>query len=157
MRRAAWAVVLLAGCAAGRSAKLEGNYRLSEPGQDWKSVNAGSADYAWFNRGLGATIYSDSNCGKRFEDRSLPDLAKSLVTGIGTGPPTRDEQFTLDGRDAWVGVVPGQLDGIAVQLGVGVLKKDNCTYDVLYVATPARFDAGYDAFVAVLRSLQTGG
>lgn len=157
MIRAAWAMAFLAGCAARRNAALEGNYQLSDPGLDWQRVDPGGADFAWFNRALGATIYSDSNCGKRFEDRPLSDLATSLVTGIGTGPPTRDASFTLDGRDAWVGVVPGQLDGITVQLGVGVLKKDGCTYDVLYVADPMRFDVGYAAFEAVLRSLRTGG
>ena len=157
MTRTTWAMAFLAGCAARRTSALEGSYQLGEPGGDWQRVEAGGADYAWFNRALSATIYSDSNCGKRFEDRPLADLAKSLVSGVGTGAPTREETFTLDGREAWLGVIPGRLDGIAVQLGVGVLKKDNCTYDVLYVADPAQFDAGYAAFEAVLRDLRTGG
>jgi hypothetical protein len=156
VRAAVPLVALAVGCAAKRAEKREGAYALGEPGEGWQRVEAGGADHAWYHPALGASLYSDANCGRRFEDRPLPDLARSLLSGIATEAPGPGRSLEIDGREAWQATVAGRLDGVAVQLAVGVLKKDGCTYDVVYVALPERFDAGLPAFDAVFGGIRTG-
>ena len=145
-----------AGCFGGRAArKLEGHYDLSTPGTGWSPVKPGSADHAWFNADLDASIYADSNCGNRFVDGTLDAVSTHLTTGVTTGAPLRDEHLTLANRDALLRVSDGGIDGVAMRIGSVVMNKDSCTYDLVYVAPPDHFDAGWPAFQATFASLAT--
>ncbi len=151
-------LLLLVGCVGHRQArKLEGRYDLGEPAEGWTRVKAGSADRAWFHAGIGASIYTDSNCATRFDDRPLDKLAEALVYGIASGPVLRQEARTLDGRDAWLRVVDGRVDGVSMRIAGLVLKKDRCVYDLLYLAPPTTFDSGWPAFERVLDGFRTRG
>lgn len=140
--------------------RLEGRYQLGDPGDGWRAVPSGGADQAFRNPDLAATIYTDSNCGPRYEDRPLPDLAKTMLGGVADlkAPPTFEEVRQLDGREAYVARRPGRLDGVDVELGVVVLKKNHCVYDLVLIAPPGqRFDdawASYELLVAGFRTTQ---
>lgn len=151
--------LLLPACASSRQARrLEGRYQVGEPGDTWSRVRSGGADKAWFHEGLSATIYADSNCATRFDDRPLDKLAQSVVYGIATSPSAlRSESRTIDGRDSHLRVVDGRVDGVVVRVGVAVLKKHECVYDLLYLAPPTTFDSGWDAFEQVLAGFRTQG
>jgi len=146
----------LVGCVhAGAARRLEGHYDLGTPGDTWQRVKPGGADHAWYHQGLSASIYTDSNCASRFEDRPLDALLGSAVFGIAHGDPERIDALTVDGRDARVEVVDGTVDGVAVRIGAAVLKKDHCLYDLVYIAPPTTFDAGWPAFEQVLTGFHT--
>ena len=68
-------VLPLVGCAGRQASRLEGRYTLGDPGDGWRSVRPGGADFAWYNESLRATLYGDSNCADRYEDGPLRDLA----------------------------------------------------------------------------------
>lgn len=150
---------LAMGC-SGRRAELsvqqraEGNYTLGKLGGAWEEQRSGGADRAWFNAVLSGTIYADSNCGRRFRDSPLEDLATHLTAGIAFGTPLREERLHLDNREALLRVYRGQLDGVGIQLGAVVLNKDGCTYDLLYLAPPTSFESGFEDFVAVISGFQ---
>ena len=148
---------LIQGCLSQsrRSAeRLEGRYNVDAP-EDWVSLRAGGADWAWSHPEIAGTIYTDSNCLSRFHDGRLEDLAGHLTAGIASGPPIRQEQLWLDDRSALLTVYLGQVDGVAVQLAAVVLKKDRCVYDMLYFAPVATFDEGLSDFVGVYSGFQT--
>ena len=105
--------------------------------------------------GLTATIYADSNCGKRYEDGPPSDLAKHLVAGIAVGAALHQETHTLDGREAVTRVVDGRLDGVRVKVGATVVKKHDCVYDFLYIAPPRHFDTGWGDFESLVQSFST--
>lgn len=149
--------LLLAGCGGKSAHKLEGRYDLGAPGAGWSRVRPGGADQAWVNEALGGAIYADSNCGERYDDAPLAKLLDSLTMGIAAGEPVRQEARTMDGREAMIRVSDGALDGVRVKVGAAVAKKDACVYDVIYVAPPDSFDAGWDAFEAVLGRFHTRG
>lgn len=152
----AWVLLLLLGCGANRAAhRLEGRYDLGDPGAGWKRVRPGGADQAWHNAELGATIYADSNCGERYDDAALPSLLNALALGVVADGPAREEPRELDGREALLRVVEGRLDGVPVRIGAVVAKKDECVYDVVYIAPPARFEQGWDAFERVIAAFRT--
>lgn len=150
MRRIACVVLLLAGCmpAAYREArKLEGSFKVAAPGEGWKAVDPGGADRAWFNASLGASAYVDSNCGPRFRDLRIEDLATELVAGLRDAELVREEPLTMAGRAALMRVTRGSLDGVTVQVGATVLNRAPCTYDFVVIAPPEGFDramVGYE-------------
>lgn len=150
--------VLLLGCKkdpakaeARKAARAEGRYALGDPGEGWKPQRPGGADKAWFHAAHAAAIYTDSNCGSRYEDSPLPDLVTHLTYGIARGEAVSEEALQLDERDALMRVYEGALDGVAVKVGALVTKKHRCTYDMLYIAPPATFDAGWPDFVTMAK------
>lgn len=149
-------LALLAGCAGHSGRRLEGHYSLGDPGAGWRAVRPGSADKAWYNADLSASIYADSNCGARYDDAPLSRLIDSLALGV-VGETVREEPRTLDGREALLRVFDGRLDGVAVRVGALALKKDRCVYDVVYIAPPTKFDAGEAAFEAVVSDFAARG
>ena len=138
-----------------QSARYEGRYRLESPGPGWDRVQPGGADRAWFNADTSASIYFDSNCLARYEDGRLPDLLTHLTFGIAEGEPLREETLMLDGREALLRMHAGHIDGVQVHIGAVVTKKNECLYDGLYIAPPARFDDGWNSFVQVLSGFES--
>ncbi|HJN73563.1 MAG TPA: hypothetical protein QGF58_06470 [Myxococcota bacterium] len=149
----------IAGCTpkAVRQARLlEGQYVVGNPGEGWKKVAAGGADFAFRNRSDAAVIYADSNCGARFEDAPLEDLATHMTFGVSTGEPSFEETYELDGRTAYTSRALGELDGVPVELGTTVLKKDRCTYDIVVIAPRGeRFQSAWEGYQAVLAGFAT--
>ncbi|MEL6344663.1 MAG: hypothetical protein AAFV53_16220 [Myxococcota bacterium] len=152
--------LLFIGCAnktRNMASETEGNFLLGRPSTAWERQPAGGADYAWVNAAQMSTIYADSNCKRHFQDARLPDLLTHLTAGIAKGPPVREEQMTLDQRAALMRVYNGVLDGVPVRMGAVVINKDECTYDVVYVAPPNRFEEGWADFVTVMSGFRTTG
>ncbi|MFT5685234.1 MAG: hypothetical protein ACI8RZ_006183 [Myxococcota bacterium] len=153
--------LLLIGCGSQKqraqmsARQLEGFYRLGDLPKAWERQRPGGADNAWYNPTLSSTIYSDSNCARRYQDGPLPDLSTHLISGIASGMPVREETLTVDNRAALLRVYSGQLDGVRVQLGIVVLNKDRCTYDLLYLAPPASFEDGWADFVGLISGFET--
>ena len=149
----------LGGCTpkAVRQAKaLEGRYVLGDPGEDWRKVGAGGADFAFRNKAAAAVIYADSNCGARFEDARLEDLAEHMSFGVRSGEPTWEETYMLDGRTAYTMRTLGELDGVPVELGTTVLKKDRCVYDIVLIAPRgARFQDAWEGYQAAIAGFAT--
>lgn len=157
MRRAIL-LLFLAGCLPGayRQARLlEGRYVLGAPGTGWDRVDPGGADHAWYSRGLAATIYADSNCGPRYTESIVENLATELLAGVRDVVTQRDEPMQLGGREGVLRVHAGRLDGVPITLAFGVVNKGACTYDFTYISPPGNFDAGWGAYAAVLDGFRT--
>ena len=147
---------LLSGCWAFGSdgSRLEGRYRLAQLERPWTTVDAGGADYAWWHRESGATIYSDSNCEKGYSDSSLERLANAQSAAIDDAEQVSLREHRLAERDALTAVYSGQVDGVPVVVTTTILKKDRCIYDFVMVAPVGSEDvltADYDSLVASFR------
>ena len=152
---------LLTGCTSRQlrmSKRDEGRYNTGLPDPaEWTRVKPGGADRAWWNQQLAATIYTDSNCHKRYHDAPLPNMMTHLLHGLMSVEDLEERQLSLAGREALLVVRKGELDGAAVQVGAVVLKKGSCSYDLVYIAPPANFQAGWDSYWAVVSTFQTFG
>jgi hypothetical protein len=154
-----------AGCAPKKlreARRLEGRYELGEPkgpedDGDWLRVRPGGADRAWINAALPAAIYADSNCGPRFQEGRPEKLMQQLVSGLYGVEVLRAGPWDLSGRTAEIRVQRGTLDGVPVQLGAVVINRGACTYDLVYIAPPAAFDAGWPSFERVLAGFAPEG
>ena len=151
----AWLMLgtLFTGCTKKQIA-MKG-YRIKGPENDWDSVAAGSADYAWYNPKIGATIYVDANCGSRFEDRPLHDSVYSMTAGIRTSDEPIERALFLDGREALMVQSKGKMDGVHIQMATVVLSKDRCLYDFVYMTRPEHFTAGFGDFHQLLHTFET--
>lgn len=150
-------VLLTTGCGRHRALKserAEGNFSISEPGEGWVWVRPGGADRAWYHEEMMATIYVDSNCNRRHIDGRLGDVMRHLTAGLTIGEPEREESLRLDGREALLRVYQVTLDGVALRMGVVVLNKDICTYDMVYLAPLQRFEDGWADFVQTISGFQ---
>ena len=149
-------MAVLSGCWAFGSdgSRLEGRYRLQALERPWTTVDPGGADYAWWHRETGATIYSDSNCEKGFSDSSLERLASAQSAAIDDAQQIALREHRLVERDALTAVFKGQVDGVPVMVTTTVVKKDRCIYDFVMVA-PVTADeslsADYDSLVESFR------
>lgn len=154
MTRLALALLVFAvGCMPSshvRAKRLEGRYELPAPGDGWLAVDPGGADHAWYNAALAATIYTDSNCGPRYTEARTEDLATELVAGLREVTTERDEYRPLGGREGVLRVHAGRLDGVPVKVGIGVVNRGACTYDLHFIAPPESFDRGWTAYEQVL-------
>jgi hypothetical protein len=147
------ALVLLVGCMPSSyrlAKKLEGRYTVPAPGAGWLAVDPGGADHAWYNRDLAATMFADSNCGPRYSESRTEDLATELTAGLREVKTSRDEYLTIGGREGVLRVHTGRLDGVPVTVGLGVVNRGACTYDLTYIAPPDTFEQGWEAYERLL-------
>lgn len=130
-------------------------YKIDKPDGDWRNVKSGSADYAWYNSKIGATIYVDSNCEQRFEDRPLHDSLYSMTAGIRTKDEPIERALFLDGREAVMLQTTGNLDGVDIQMAVVALAKNQCLFDFVYITRPENFTKGFGDFHQMLHTFES--
>lgn len=119
---------------------------LAELSPNWTVLDRGDelsgADIAYQYKPNGSIISLNSTCRERNarEDLSLDAISRSLLLGI-TAPDqqaARDLQVSrLPARET---TVSGMMNGESMKLRVVVLRKEECLYDLMYVAKAARFD-----------------
>ena len=151
-------LVLLVGCASARqraTRALEGRYLVPSPGEAWAVVEPGGADHAWYNPALAATIYVDSNCGRRYAEARTVDLATELTAGLRGVTTARDEARVIGQREGVLRVHTGTLDGVAVTLAFAIVNKNACTYDLTYIAPPDTFEAGWPDYERMVAGFET--
>ncbi|MBN1334738.1 MAG: hypothetical protein JXB39_02125 [Deltaproteobacteria bacterium] len=144
-----WLFLAFSGCFArhGQVADaLEGRYLLGSPGgPGWTAGDPGGADYVWWNAALKASLYADSNCGPRFEDAPLPMLVNRLLAGITDSQDLEGRSLQVGGRGALYRARRGTMDGVPIQVGAVVMKKDSCTYDFVLIAPPDAYETALPA------------
>jgi len=157
---AAGAILLLAsGCATTRGGfengwfvrpiKLEGPqgstpttllYRTAAPPSGWGEGEAPPGDFAFYNPALGATVYADSSCGKKYDDSPLTVLSNHLTMGFELVEQIEETEGSLSGRGSLERLSSAELDGVPVTLATTVVKKDVCVFDLILIARPDSFD-----------------
>jgi len=153
MRRGLLLLVLTGAClpASYRQARrLEGRYEVVAPGAGWVAVQPGGADHAWFNTELAAAIYTDSNCGPRYQELAIENLSTELFGGLREVTDRKEERRAAGGREGILRIVYGKLDGVEMAVAALTVNRDACTYDLTYLAPPERFDAGLAAYDRVI-------
>lgn len=133
---------------------LEGKYTLGNPGAGWTRVDPGGGDYAWHHEAMGSTIYSDSNCGPRYRETRVEDLATELVVGMRGLTQDFEEYQTIAGREGILRVHTGRLDGVPMRVAVGVTNRDACTYDFILIAPIGELDNAMPAWHNVVDGFQ---
>ncbi len=149
-------LTVLGGCAHqggrfadGRYTSRELSYRLGELPSTWRVDDLRTADVAFYNRDLSASIYVDNSC-RRYTDAGLNALANHLFYGFEDVDIRSQEFFELDGREALRRVARARLDGVLVLLGITVVKKNTCIFDLVLVAPRDQFEEAFADYEELL-------
>lgn len=150
---AAWlamiCVLACAGCAGtglrnGIYADDQARYRIGALPARFQRVELADNDLAFHHRGEG-TISVNATCSE-YEDVPLAALVNHLLFETTQRRFVIEETVTLDGRAARHVVVQAELDGVAIELELYVLKKDGCVIDLAHVRAPQGPAAAREVF-----------
>jgi hypothetical protein len=137
------------------------------PGRDWERLPSAASeedqeisDRSYQSMATGGVISLNSACRRRNADPSvdLRSISQQLFLGIQETAPREERPLTVDGAPALSTTVEGTLTAAGkkepVKLRAVVLRKEECVYDLMYVARPERFaarEADFSKFVESLR------
>jgi hypothetical protein len=152
-------LVLTPGCATPRGSfeggwfvrpiKLQGpaghfshtlGYRIGTPGSGWAQASTPPGDFAYYNASLGATLYTNSSCGKKYDDSPLSVLSNHLIMGFENVEQRDQQDGMLAERKSLERISTAELDGVPVVLASTVVKKDVCVFDVILIGRPDGFE-----------------
>lgn len=121
-------------------------FRVPAPPASWQRIDADGASLAFRDTSASATVMVSGRCGRGEDDVPLPALTQHLFLQFTDREQLAQEVVPFDGREAMHTVTSAKLDGVAKKFDVWVMKKDGCVYDMIFLADPARFDAGVGEF-----------
>jgi hypothetical protein len=127
--------------------------RLGQAPGGWRPLRIDGADLAYRDEEHEGSVMFDVGCHRRDDDAPLGVLSGQLVIGTTERDILSEETEPFDGREALHTRMRAKLDGVPMQYDIYVLKKDGCTYDLVYVAPPARSPEGEPAFERFARGL----
>lgn len=118
-------------------------------------------DVAFEHQKTGTIISLNSVCGQTRET-SLEDLSKYLLLGIDTRGPVASRELEVDGNKALESTVeatmgtrtPSAKNGAAthpVRVKAVVMRKNACTFDLMFIAQPQSFEALEPTFERFLK------
>ncbi len=141
---------------------------LTQGGSDWiklqpsepsaeESPDAPStlSDVAFQSKKTAAIISVNSACRpSQGAEPSLKSVSNLLFLGITDIRDREERQIELQGEPALETTLQGSLHGEPTRLKTIVFRKKSCTYDLMHIARPDRFqetDATFSRFIAALR------
>lgn len=156
---AALGLSLILGCAA-RGSFVNGQYRrgsvvyrVGDLPPAWQRAAVGDLDLVFRHR-EGGTVAANATCPYR-EDAPLSVLTNHLLFGIEAQKEQGRIPITLDGRAGLRTHLTGELDGVAIEMSLVVLKKDGCAYDLQLIAGPRIFASRLPDFERFLAGFTT--
>jgi hypothetical protein len=144
------AALLGAGCGAafdGTTYRGKGiAFEVPAQPESWQALDVSHAAIAFRDVSNDATIAVNGRCGKDAPDVPLVSLTQHLFLQFTEREILTQEVMPFDQREAMHTVMLAKLDGVPKKFDVWVLKKDGCVYDLLFIASPERFEAGIELF-----------
>jgi len=144
------APVCLSGCAKGpvfQGGVYETGavrYRITVPGEGWERIDVEEGQVAFVFPSLGATLSSHAECNNT--GAPLRALTTHVLIGMAERKVVSEAKETLAGREALRTRLTAQIDGVAQEFEIVVVKKDGCNFDFIYSAPPERFAARLQDF-----------
>lgn len=129
-------------------------FRVPPAPEGWQRIEVSDAALAYRDDAHGATVAVGGRCGNE-NDVPLASLTQHLFLQFTEREILKQEVVPFDGREAMHTVLAAKLDGVPKKFDVWVLKKDGCVYDLIFIADPARFEAGVPAFNRMVQGFAT--
>ncbi|QQR79709.1 MAG: hypothetical protein IPJ69_10195 [Deltaproteobacteria bacterium] len=132
-----------------------GSFEVGRLPEGWSNPQNKLKQVVYTHDGMQATIVTDALCGKKFEEAPLRRLALDLLEPMEKSKIKSEKEFVLDGRKAYQMVGEGAIDGICMEMGVRVLKKDFCVYDFVLFAPKKYFSQSQKDFENYVSGFRT--
>jgi hypothetical protein len=164
MKRLAPLMLVLALFSCGQSAwdgrvyhAGRASFRTGPVASNWQRAEVDGTMLAFHDGDTGGAVNVYGRCGQDGDDVPLAALTNHLLIGFTERDFKSQKVVPMDGREALHTIVTAKLDGVPMSLSIYVLKKDGCVYDLVWVASPERFDAGVERFEAFASGFGTVG
>ena len=113
--------------------KKNPDIKFDSPNKPYEKSHISSADHVWQSGLTGNTIAINSTC-QQYNDLTLKNRQQNILAGIDNLKVQTDDTVTFDGREAQRIVSLGTADGVPISVDLIILKKNNCTFDIAYIA-----------------------
>jgi len=145
-------LVLTAACP---KAPVRGSYDFDPPPRDWTPLKGedGTLLFRHDSREMGITVYT--LCG-RYLDAPLEPLARNLFIGFKDKKVVERGETEVSGKQAFFIVMECTLEGAPLIVKAYTFKAENCIYDVVYFASPSRYESGIETFETFVRGFEAG-
>jgi hypothetical protein len=137
----------------GQSKRIELRYHPGTPGDSWITSTSAASDVAFYNEGLGATMYADSSCGARYEDAPLVVLLNHLLFGFTEVKVSAEYERELAGRASLTREASARLDGVPIEVAATVTKNGPCVFDLVFVGAPGSLQMAKEQHQSFLSGL----
>ncbi len=124
--------------------------KFQPPPNPFAQSHISSADQVWQSESTGNTIAINSTC-QEYSDLTLKDLQQNILGGIENLKVQSDKTVSFDGREAQRIVSVGSAEGVSISVDLLILKKNNCTYDLAYIARSKFYDDEHGIFETFLK------
>jgi hypothetical protein len=117
---------------------------------------SGVSDVAFQSKKTASIISVNSAC-KVYQTHEKVDLAaltRELLLGISSITAKEERKLTIDHFPALETTVQGKINEENMMLRTVVLHRVNCTYDLMYVARPEKFNVKVEDFSRFVSSLK---
>ena len=150
-------LLLLVSCSISGPLRVDRNaqnYKFQAPSSDWEQrPPLEGADFFFENKKSGATLSVSSIC-ERYEEASLVSLANSALSPLGFYKEKERRSLTVDGREALGVYVESKLDGVAVEVELVVMRKNDCLFDFSLQSAPKISNSERKEFLKSLESFR---
>lgn len=131
---------------------------LSKENSDWKKIE-GESDVAFQSKSTASIISLNTACrplrSHEPNDKiALREFTRQLLLGVEPDEEPSERDLTVAGVKALETTVKGKLQSRNVNLRSVVLKKEQCVYDLMYVAKPDNFSQHESLFSRFVSSLK---
>jgi hypothetical protein len=130
-------------------------FRVGPVPSGWRRVHVSDASLAFRDERNDASALVNARCRHPEDDTPLVALTNHLLMGTTERDVVLQETIPFDAREALHTLLRAKLDGVLMTYDIYVLKKDGCVYDFVYVAAPARAEAGLTAFERFVEGFRT--
>jgi len=129
------------------------NIKFKTPPEPFVSIDSSDVDYGWKN-GINSTSISFRSVCNDTIDPSLDSIQQSLIYGLENVQVLKSQRVPFQQREALNSIILGKLDGIFTKMEFMILKKNNCTYTLSYIALDKMFDSDYLTFKDFLKNFE---
>lgn len=114
------------------------------------------ADVAFQSKSTSSIISLNSACRKFPETppQDLRTLTNLIFLGITDITLRQEEPLTIQNKPALQTTIEGKLGGESMKVRSVVLRRENCIYDLVYLARPQTFEQGVHDFSQFVASLK---
>jgi len=130
------------------------NIKITPPQDPYEEIKVSSADHVWQSLKTGNTIAYNSSCVEKNKE-DLHSLEKGIFSGVENVIIKNETKITVDGAPAVRTYAEGKTENIPISIDLIVIEKNNCTYDLAYVARSATFNAERSLFNSFVERFQT--
>lgn len=119
--------------------------KVAAPPSPFEVITTTNADHLWQSRRTGNTIAINSACLEKNKE-DLSSLEHGILEGVDHVNQVKEEKITVDGAPAERTHAEGKTEGVPISIELVTIKKENCTYDLAYVARTVTYKSELEVF-----------